>query len=395
MKNLLTHGVALIALLCSLALTAAGAQTIAPPSAQDEQLVAPIALYPDSLVAQILAAATYPTEVVEAWRWMRLYPSLKGQELADRVEIESWDPSVKALTQFPAVLDSMNANLSWTSSLGNAYANEPEAVLAAVQVMRQRAQSAGHLVSTSEQTVATQDQSITIEPADPDVVYVPAYDPWLVYGDPLGTYPGWVGVPGIYEDGPGLYFGLGLGVAIVGGYAWGWHHWGFDWHHREVMHNEAPYVSHGQVFAHRHDPGRAPFDYRSAQPGRVPDLRAGSLGRAQVMHGPAEPSVHPLGATGAFSGIDRGGVVRGYSDRGRASLAGGSHTGALAAGGFPSSAGFGGVQHGGGFGGGLAHGGGFGGGLAHGGGFGGGLAHSGGFGGGSAGAGSHGGGGHR
>jgi hypothetical protein len=390
MKTLLKQGVAFVALLCSLALAIpAVAQTAPPPSLQDEQLVAPIALYPDALVAQILAASTYPDQVVEAWRWTQQYPGLQGQELADRIEIESWDPSVKALIQFPSVLDSMNANLSWTSALGDAYANAPQAVLDAVQVMRQRAQSAGTLISTNQQTVTTQDQTITIEPAVPDVVYVPAYDPWVVYGDPLGIYPGWVGVPGIFWEGPDLYFGLGLGVAVLGGYAWGWHHWGFDWHRHEVMHDQAPYHSHGVAFAHRNDPGRAPFDHRSPEPGRAPDMRAGGAERTPTIRRPAEPAAHGLGPTGAFSGIDHGGVVRGYSDRGRASLGAGFRDGALAGGGFRGGAGFAGAPRSGGFAGGFGHGGGS---VAHGGGFAGGsVAHGGGFAGGA----SHGGGGHR
>ncbi len=104
-----------------------------------EQLVAPIALYPDALVAQILAASTYPAEVVEAWRWTQGHSGLEGQELADALNPQPWDPSVKALTQFPSVLDSMNQNLAWTSALGDAYVNQPDEVLNAVQVLRQRA----------------------------------------------------------------------------------------------------------------------------------------------------------------------------------------------------------------------------------------------------------------
>ena len=114
---------------------------------QLQQLVAPIALYPDALVAQILAASTYPTEIVEADRWMQQNPDLKGQQLGDEVDKQSWDPSVKALTQFPSVLANLDKNLSWTSSLGDAYVNQQQAVMDAVQVMRQRAQQAGNLKS--------------------------------------------------------------------------------------------------------------------------------------------------------------------------------------------------------------------------------------------------------
>ena len=156
-----------------------------------QQLVAPIALYPDALVAQILAASTYPTEVVEAERWMQSHSNLKGEELAGEVDKQPWDPSVKALTQFPSVLENMDKNLSWTSSLGDAYANQQQDVMDAVQTMRQQAQKAGHLNSNEQEKVTTQGNTTVIEPANPDVVYVPAYDPWLVYGYPIVAYPGW------------------------------------------------------------------------------------------------------------------------------------------------------------------------------------------------------------
>ena len=149
---------------------------------QLQQLVAPIALYPDELVAQVLAAATYPTEIVEANRWLQQNSSLKDAQLADAVDKQPWDPSVKALTQFPSVLANMDKNLSWTSSLGDAYFNHPQDVLNAVQVMRKRAQSAGTLKTTAQQTVTTKDQTTIIEPANPEVVYLPEYDPWVVYG---------------------------------------------------------------------------------------------------------------------------------------------------------------------------------------------------------------------
>src|SRR5882724_9360258 len=124
MRNLLKHGLAFAALCCSLVFAASAFAQAAPqPSEQEQQLVAPIALYPDSLVAQILAASTNPTEVVEAWRWMQQHSGLQGPQLADAVDPQPWDPSVKALTQFPSVLDNMNRNLNWTSALGDAYLN--------------------------------------------------------------------------------------------------------------------------------------------------------------------------------------------------------------------------------------------------------------------------------
>src|SRR5439155_9086087 len=194
------------------------AEAAQQPSGQDLQLVAPIALYPDALVGQILTAATYPAQVVEAWRWLQQHLALKGSALADAVNSQPWDPSDKALTQFPAVLDNMNENLSWTSALGDAYVNEPDDVTNAVQILRQRAKAAGTLETTSQQTVTTQDQTIDIEPTDPDVVYVPAYDPLLVYRAPLAAYPDWwFDVSGVFYDGPDLFFDAGLDLALFGG----------------------------------------------------------------------------------------------------------------------------------------------------------------------------------
>src|SRR6266566_4533212 len=158
---------------------------------QLDELVAPIALYPDELVAQVLGACTYPTEIVEADRWMQEHSGLKGQELAQVVDQQSWDPSIKALTQFPSVLANLDKNLSWASALGDAYFNQSQDVLDAVQVMRKRAQSAGTLKTTAQETVTTKDQTVIIEPANPEIVYLPEYDPWIVYGAPLLAYPGY------------------------------------------------------------------------------------------------------------------------------------------------------------------------------------------------------------
>src|SRR3984893_16430176 len=199
-----------------------------------QQLVARIALSPDALVAQILAASTYPTEIVEADRWMQNHPNVKGEELAKEVDKQPWDPSGKALTQFPSVLETMDKNLPWTSSLGDAYANQQEAVTDAVQAMRQQAHKAGHLNSNEQEKVTTQGNTIIIEPANPEVVYVPAYDPWLVYGEPIVAYPGWDPVPRVFFDGPAISFGFGFGVGFFGGFDWGWHHWGYDWHGRRA-----------------------------------------------------------------------------------------------------------------------------------------------------------------
>src|SRR6202166_4638353 len=226
-------------------------QSAAPAAQQSpqelQQLVAPIALYPDALVAQVLAASTYPTEIVEADRWMQNHSDLKGEELAGEVDKQPWDPSVKALAQFPSVLQNMDKNLSWTSSLGDAYANQQQDVMDAVQAMREQAHKNGRLESNEQEKVTTQGNTIVIEPANPEVVYVPQYDPWLVYGYPIVAYPGWYAEPGLFFAGVGIGFGIGFGVGFFGGFGWGWHHWGYDWHGRSVMYNHNTYVSHSRT----------------------------------------------------------------------------------------------------------------------------------------------------
>jgi uncharacterized membrane protein YgcG len=303
-------------------------QTQAPPDApymqqspeQLEQLVAPIALYPDSLVAQILAASTFPEQVVEADRWVQSHPDLKGDALAQAVDQEPWDPSVKALTAFPSVLGNMDKNVSWTSSLGDTYFNQEQAVMDAIQVMRRRAQQAGNLNSTSQQTVTTADSDIQIEAVDPEVVYVPAYDPWIVYGGPIVAWPGWYPYPGIWYDGPTLFFGAGFGIGFFGGYGWGWHHWGFDWHHHYAVFDHARYQSPSRTFYNRDafyrgEGARGAYDRAGkAQP------FAGDRGAAR---GYAEPRGQSGVRSDAFSGFGRGGEERSFSSRGSASFGGG------------------------------------------------------------------------
>jgi hypothetical protein len=304
----------------TLAYSAVSQSTEAPPaapqlSAQElQQLVAPIALYPDALVAQILAAATYPTQIVEADRWMQRHSNLNGEELAKEVDKQDWDPSVKALAQFPSVLENMDKNLSWTSSLGEAYANEPEDVTNAVQEMRQQAQKAGHLNSNEQEQIRTQGNTIVIEPASPEVVYVPAYDPWLVYGAPIVAYPGWYPVPGIFWGGVGLSFGLGFGVGYFGGFGWGWGHWGYDWYDRRAFFDHHAFVSHSREFGHD---GFHPGDFNHG------GFDHGSFSRGNAFHGSSGFHAQSGTHSSAFGGFNHGGDVRGFSSRGRSSFGGG------------------------------------------------------------------------
>ena len=158
----------------------------APQSAAElESLVAPIALYPDALVAQILSAATFPDQVAIADYWLQENKSLTGSALMQAVDKQSWDPSVKALTQFPSVLENMAKNLSWTSSLGEAFHGQQAEVMTAIQTLRAKAKTAGNLKTTSQVTVVQQSpQVIVIQPTNPQVVYVPVYNPAVVYGYP-------------------------------------------------------------------------------------------------------------------------------------------------------------------------------------------------------------------
>ena len=281
---------------------------------QLQQLVAPISLYPDSLVAQILAASTFPEQVVEADRWVQAHPDLKGDALGHAVDQQPWDPSVKALTAFPSVLGNMDKNLSWTSSLGDAYYNQQPEVMDAIQVMRQRAQQAGNLNSTPQQTVETQGSMIVIQPAAPEVVYVPAYDPWVVYGDPIVAWPGWYPYPGIWYDGPYLSWGIGFEISSFWGFGWGWGHWGSDWHHGYATHDHNRYYSRSTTFYNRNS------FYRG---GGVRGEGFNRSGDTRGARGYAEPRGQSGVRSGAFSGYGHGGSERGFSSRGSSSFGSG------------------------------------------------------------------------
>jgi hypothetical protein len=364
----------------------------APPQAaqlsavQLQQLVAPIALYPDRLIAQILAAATYPDQIVQAQNWMQQHRNLQGKQLAEEVNKQSWDPSVKALTQFPVVLANMNQNLAWTSELGDASVNQPQQLTEAIQTMRQRAMEAGNLKSTPQQKVETQGGTIAIQPADPNVVYVPQYNPWLAFGYPLAAFPGWYPYPGLYWAGPGIGFGLGFGIGLFSGFGWGWNNWGYDWGGGgRVIYNHNTYISRSPQIVRRNNlhaartyPHGAGSASRAFGGHTVPHAAVGPHGASR---GAASRYVHPHGEVGAHARAYGG---YGHAARGSASRAAPSFGGSHALGGFHGEGfhggGFGGF-HGGGFGGshgfGGFHGGGFGG--FHGGGFHGGGFHGGGF----------------
>jgi hypothetical protein len=314
----------------------------APPYTQStpeqlQQLVAPIALYPDSLVAQILAASTFPEQVVEADRWVQEHQGLQGEAFGRAVDRQPWDPSVKALTAFPSVLGNMDKNLSWTSSLGDAYYNQQADVMGAVQVMRQRAQHAGNLKTTPQQTVTTEGSTVIIQPADPDVEYVPAYDPWTDYGDPIDPWPGWYPYPGIWFGGPYLSFGIGFGIGWFGGFGWGWPHWGCNWHGRFGTFGGGRYYSRSTTFYNR-DAYYRGGGARAGAYNRGGGARGGVYnrpgaiarpfnGNTRAARGYAAPRGQRGVRSGAFSGYSRGGEARSFSSRGSASFGGGGFRG--------------------------------------------------------------------
>jgi hypothetical protein len=219
--------------------------------AQIQQLVAPIALYPDSLLTQILMASTYPLEVVEAARWSRDNPTIKGQALQGAMQAQSWDPSVKALTAVPQTLEMMNDKLAWMEELGDAFLAQQQDVLNAVQKLRAEAQAAGNLQSTPQQIVTTASvpagvvasgaqRPIVIEPVNPDVYYVPVYNPAVVYGTwDYPNYPAFYWSPAGFVASNIISFGAGV---AVGAAIWG----GCDWWHNNVIIN----VNQYNIFNH-------------------------------------------------------------------------------------------------------------------------------------------------
>jgi hypothetical protein len=245
----LTVGAVSLMLVCGLAVAPVRAQNAAAPAqaqtqtqqqlpqGQIQQLVAPIALYPDPLLTQVLMASTYPLEVVEAARWSQANPSVTGTALEDAMQSQSWDPSVKALAAVPQTLQMMSAKIDWTEQLGDAFLAQQQDVLNAVQTLRAEAQAAGNLQSTPHQVVTTvsgpsgaatsaPQQAIEIEPTNPDVYYVPVYNPAVAYG--AWDYPDY---PPFYWSPPGFIAsnvvsfaaGVAVGAAIWGGCDW-WNH---------------------------------------------------------------------------------------------------------------------------------------------------------------------------
>jgi len=328
-----------------------------------EQLAAPIALYPDALVAQILMASTYPLEVVEAARWARANPGVKDKALEDAMQKQSWDASVKSLTAFPQVLAMMDAKLDWTQKLGDAFLAQQKELMGAVQRLRAKAQAAGNLKSGKEQTVTVDQQDgstvYVIEPASPEVVYVPTYNPTIVYGP--WPYPGY---PPYYYYPPGpppgaVFFWFSAGI-IIGSAMWGHCNWrggsvnininnynrynhsninNPNWQHnvdhrKGVQYRDAatqqrfgggakPGADSREAFRGRAEAGRQDIAREGGaekfgQPGGF-DRPSGSGDRAGA--GAPPGGLGGGSQAGAFDGVGRGGETRDFSNRGASSRA--------------------------------------------------------------------------
>jgi uncharacterized membrane protein YgcG len=341
-------------------LTGAAAQSAKFKPGELEAIVAPVALYPDALLAQVLMASTYPLEIVEAARWSKANPGLKDQALQDELQKQTWDPSVKALAGFPQVLQMMNEKLDMTQKLGDAFLAQPKDVTDAVQRLRAKAYAAGNLKSGKELTYTSQqdgDQTIIIiEPTEPEVVYVPAYSP-AIYGPwPYPMYPPYYYPPPVGYPPGGFWFGFTVGI-IIGGGVWArpvWHTGGVvinvnnfnrvnhnnisnpNWQHSPEHRRGAEYRDQGSrdKFGQGQRPG---VDTREAYRGRA------EAGQRDIARGGAEQYGGGRADPGAFDGVGRGNESRDFSNRGATSRGGFS-----GGGGFNGGGGRGGGGRGGG-----------------------------------------------
>jgi Protein of unknown function (DUF3300) len=364
-KGIFTRVVSMVAVVLLAVSGMAYAQDEQPkalPQEQLDQLLAPIALYPDSLLTQILMASTYPLEVVKAMNWLKQNKGLKGDALTAALEKQKWDPSVKSLVNFPDVLQMMNDKLDWTQQLGDAFLAQQQDVMKSVQKLRGKARAEGNLKTTKEQKVVVEKetQTIIIEPANPQVVYVPAYNPTVVYGVwPYPAYPPYYAYPPGYAAGAAAFgFASGVAVGAAWGYAWGHSNWNggnvdIDVNRNANINNNidrSKYQGKGKVDQSgkgkwNHDPshrqGVAYRDSSTAQKfGQQTGRSAGGRGdsRGFGSRGGAEkPGGDGSGRGGresAFSGAGNGSFERSASERGKMSRGGSSGRSSRSGGGF-------------------------------------------------------------
>jgi len=290
--------------------------------AELDQMLAPIALYPDSLLAQVLIAATYPSDVMEADRWVKANTSLKGDALNKSLEQVKWDESVKALAAFPQVLAMMTEETAWTQRLGEAFMTQQADVTASIQRLRAKAREAGNLVTSAEQKVVVKGEDIEIQPADPEVVYVPRYNPVAVYGPwwwpaypPYAYYPVWPGV-GVDVGVFGFFPAIAIGPVWWG---WGWGAW--NWGGGGVVVNVG-FNSHG---GHGYSGGRGGgYHAGGGKGGRGGGT--GNVGRGGAGRGGAGRGTGNVGRGGAA----KGGAGRGTGNVGRGGAGKGAGKGSAA-----------------------------------------------------------------
>jgi hypothetical protein len=282
------------------------------------QLVAPIALYPDGLVAQILAASTYPAQISAADQWLRSMGNAAPDQIAAGADAQaSWDPSVKALSAFPQVLAMLDRNLQWTTSLGNAYYNQPQDVLQTIQVMRQRAEEAGNLESTPQEQVSNNQGYIDIAPANPQVVSVPTYNPWDVYGQPVSPYPGFslLGTIGSFIGSALVHYGPGIAMSAFMGTPWGWLGWGLDWLAHAILFNHNGYFTRSSSVADWGFPHGGPRAYPGAPLNRGWSRDGSTYNQYRAFNRPADRTGFgrptPYGDARSAEGFNRGYPSRG------------------------------------------------------------------------------------
>jgi hypothetical protein len=338
-----------------------------------EQMLAPIALYPDSLLTQVLMASTYPIEIVQADRFAKKNKDLKGQKLLEAAKNEDWDPTVKALLEFPEVLAMMSEKLDWTTKLGDAFLAQQKEVLDSVQRLRKKAEESGNLKTTKEQKVIVEKETIVIQPSNPEVIYVPSYNPTVVYG--AWPYPAYPPYP-YYPPGYGFAaatFGFMAGVAIgSSGCCWGSANWGHgevdidvnrennftknNYNKERATQYQQKRGQQGGQQKWQHNPeSRRGAAYRDN--GTAQKFNRGSSSQAvqsrENFRGRAEQGRQDMsrGAgsqrSDAFSGVDRGSSARDFSNRGSSSRQSMSGGGGSRGGGGGSRGGGGGGRGGG------------------------------------------------
>ncbi|HYX67807.1 MAG TPA: DUF3300 domain-containing protein [Terriglobales bacterium] len=314
---------------------ASDTQAATIPPDQLDSLVAPIALYPDPLLAQVLAASTYPLEIVQLQQWMDQNKGLTGKALTDAVMQQNWDPSVQAMAVLPDVVKLLAGNIKWTTDLGNAFLAQENDVMNAVQRMRLKAQGKGQLKTTQQQTVETQvvesKTVVVIEPSSPDVVYVPSYDPMVVYGEPAYAYPPMYYPPGYAVAGAAISFGVGMAIgAAWGGGGWGWN-CGWGGNNNININNNNNFINNsnrqnvsnrpgsgGSGTQWQHNPqhrGGTPYGDRGTATKYGGTTRGDSMANRQAT---ARQNVGQMGGQGQFGNRQQGGFQGGAGNFGGA-----------------------------------------------------------------------------